>query len=98
MNRINSLAVIIIFGAITNLPAQSILEDYFKGNKDSLVAEATKLISMPEPTFKPYRPTQNDLENGFESGSEKHYSAENHFFTTRDNKSYRLIKKWFRAL
>jgi alpha-beta hydrolase superfamily lysophospholipase len=65
---------------------QSILQDYFKGNKDSLIAEANKLINMPEPTFKPSQPTNIDAEVIKEMGFEQIYKSQSHYFTVRDNK------------
>jgi len=72
--------------AFTSAYSQSFLKDYFKGNKDSLAVEATKLISMPEPSFKPE--SQNvEIDPKFyaEMGLEQVYKTENYTFTTRDN-------------
>ena len=41
-----------LFLRCTSVSAQSMLELYFGGNKDSLTIEATKLIHTPEPKFK----------------------------------------------
>lgn len=46
--------------AVASVKAQDFLNTYFNGNKDSLIAEATKLVTMPEPTFKPFVGTKND--------------------------------------
>jgi len=80
--------------AFTSAYSQNFLKVYFKGNKDSLVVEATKLIFMPEPTFKPE--SQNveiDPKVFAEMGFEQVYKTENYTFTTRDNTkifAYRL--------
>ena len=37
----------------TSVSAQSMLDLYFGGNRDSLTTEATKLIHTPEPRFRP---------------------------------------------
>jgi len=71
---------------LTSAYSQNFLKDYFKGNKDSLIVEATKLIFMPEPTFKPE--SQNvEIDPNFyaEMGFEQVYETENYTFTTRDN-------------
>lgn len=76
-----SLFVICIL-AVGSVSSQDFLNTYFKGNKDTLVAEATKLVNMPEPTFKPFVPT------GINSTNTKRdsYKTESAFFVTRDNK------------
>lgn len=52
-----SLKIIVFFVFIMLLvvpvTGQDFLNGYFKGNRDTLMAEATKLVKMPEPTFKP---------------------------------------------
>ncbi|QLH47835.1 MAG: hypothetical protein HWD58_20855 [Bacteroidota bacterium] len=45
---------------MTSVYGQSILKDYFKGNKVSLVLEAGKLINLPESIFKSVQPTNID--------------------------------------
>lgn len=67
--------------------AQSMLDLYFGGNKDSLTNEATKLIHLPEPTFKPItQPTELNLEAIADMGFEQAYKSETRYFTVRDNK------------
>ena len=86
-----------LFLGSTSVSAQSLLDLYFGGNKDSLTIEATKLIHTPEPTFNP--PIQvTDPEPGLiaEMGFEQVYKSENRFFTVRDNKkifAYRFAKQ-----
>lgn len=71
----------------TSVSAQSMLEMYFGGSKDSLINEATKLIHLPEPTFKPItQPTELNPEEIADMGFEQVYKSENHYFTVRDNK------------
>jgi len=81
----------------TSVSAQSILDLYFGGNKDSLTVEAIKLIHTPEPTFKS---TDQKIKQDFaliaDMGFEQVYKSENRFFTVRDNKRifvYRFAKK-----
>lgn len=57
MTKIISILVT-LFLSVTAVSGQSILQDYFNGNKDSLVIEASKLINMSEPSFKPFQPTK----------------------------------------
>ena len=59
MTKIISI-VVTLFLSVTAASGQSILQDYFTGNKDSLVIEASKLINMPEPIFKSLQPTNID--------------------------------------
>lgn len=90
------IAVLTFFFSVTTAPGQSILQEYFKGNKDSMVAEAIKLINMPEPSFKPFTPTKIDPETIKDMGFEQVYKAEDYYFTARDNKklfAYKFPKK-----
>lgn len=80
-----------------SVSAQGILELYFGGNKDSLTQEATKLIQITEPTFKP---TSEQIEPNpallADMGFEQVYKSENRFFTVRDGKrifAYRFTKQ-----
>lgn len=94
MTKIISIVTLSIY--VTTASGQSILQDYFKGNKDSLVIEATKLINMPEPSFKPSQPTNIDPEILKEMGFEQIYKAEDYYFTVRDKKkifAYKFPKK-----
>lgn len=85
-----------LFLGSNSLSAQSMLDLYFGGNKDSLTNEATKLINILEPTFKP---TGQQIEPNpaliADMGFEQVYISENRFFTVRDNKkifAYRFAK------
>lgn len=78
----NSSLFVICILAVCSVSAQDFLNTYFKGNKDTLLAEATKLVNMPEPIFKPFVSTGiNTTNNKRES-----YKTESAFFITRDNK------------
>ena len=95
MTKIISTLIILFLGVKT-ASGQSILKDYFKGNKDSMVMEAGKLINMPEPTFKPSQPTKVDPEAIKEMGFEQIHRAKDHYFTVRDKKkifAYKFPKK-----
>jgi len=71
----------------TSVSAQSMLELYFGGSKDSLINEANKLIRLPEPTFKPItQPTEIKPEAIADMGFEQIYKSETRYFTVRDNK------------
>lgn len=78
----------------TTISAQSMLEQYFGGNKDSLIKEATNLIHTPEPTFnQANQPTEPNPEAIADMGFEQVYKSETRYFTVRDKKrifSYRL--------
>ncbi|MCA0398614.1 MAG: alpha/beta hydrolase [Bacteroidetes bacterium] len=81
-----------IFLGTSSVSAQDFLNSYFKGNKDTLLAEATKLVNMPEPTFKPFIATKT-VEAANKATSFKALTAS---FVTRDKHSifaYRLPKK-----
>jgi alpha-beta hydrolase superfamily lysophospholipase len=96
MRMTNFLATLalILTGSIAS--GQSILKDYFNGNKDSMLIEATNLINMPEPTFKPYQAPKIAPENLADMGFEQVYKAQNHYFFTRDKKkifAYKFPKK-----
>lgn len=71
----------------TTISAQSMLDLYFGGNKDSLIKEATHLIHTPEPTFKQAnQPTEPNPEAIADMGFEQVYKSETRYFTVRDNK------------
>jgi len=80
------ISIVTLFLYVTTATGQSILQDYFKGNKDSLVIEATKLINMPEPSFKYFQQPNIDPEAIKEMGFEQVYKAEDYYFTVRDKK------------
>jgi alpha-beta hydrolase superfamily lysophospholipase len=86
-----------LFLGSTSVSAQSMLDVYFGGNKDSLTNEATKLIHTPEPTFKPTdQLTEPNPALIADMGFEQVYKSENRFFTVRDNKkifAYRFVKQ-----
>lgn len=85
-----------LFLSVTSASGQSILQDYFKGNKNSLVIEASKLINMPDPSFKPFQPTKIDPEAIKEMGIEQVYKANDYYFTVRDKRkvfAYQFPKK-----
>lgn len=76
-----------LFWESTAVSAQSLLDVYFGGNKDSLKKEATRLIHMPEPTFKPTgQPTEPDPALMADMGFEQVYKSETRYFTVRDHK------------
>ena len=76
-----------LFLASTSVSAQSMLELFFGGNKDSVTIEANKLIHLPEPTFKPItQPTELIPEAIADMGFEQIYKSETSYFTVRDNK------------
>jgi len=76
-----------LFLGSTSVSAQSMLNLYFGGNKDSLISEATKLIHKPEPTFNPaVSMTEPDSTTIADLGFGQIYKSENYFFTVRDNK------------
>ena len=89
--------LIFLFLGSASVSAQSMLGLYFGGNKNSLTNEATKLIHIPEPTFKH---TVNQTEPNpaliADMGFKQVYKSENHYFTLRDNKkifAYRFAKQ-----
>lgn len=86
-----------LFIGSTSLSAQSMLDLYFGGNKDSLTNEATKLIHIPEPTFKPTdQQTEPDPALIADMGFEQIYKSETRFFTVRDDKkifAYKFAEK-----
>jgi hypothetical protein len=68
------------------LEGQSMLQQYFNGNKDSLLTKAVTLINMPNPTFKPAKQAIIDPATLADIGFEQGYKSENYYFITRDNK------------
>lgn len=96
MKMTKIVSIVTLFLSVTNASGQSILQDYFKGNKDSMVIEATKLIHMPEPDFKPFQSKYVDPNVIKEMGFEQVYKAEAYYFTVRDKKkmfAYKFPKK-----
>ncbi len=94
IKKILTTIVLILTGSIVS--GQRILKDYFNGNKDSMLIEATNLINIPEPTFKPNKPTKIDPTALRDMGLEQIYKVSNHYFITRDKKkifAYRFTKK-----
>jgi alpha-beta hydrolase superfamily lysophospholipase len=86
MRMTKIISIVTLFLSVTNASAQSILHDYFKGNKDSLLIEANKLINMPEPTFKHSQPVNVNPDFSKDMGFEQVYKTEDHYFKTRDKK------------
>ncbi len=83
--KIYAFVTFLYLGSFT-VSAQSMLELYFGGNKESLINEATKLIHIPEPIFKPVgQQTEPDPAIIAEMGFEQVYKSENPYFTVRDN-------------
>lgn len=77
------LTIFLNFAIVSNISAQNFLTDYFNGNKDSLTAEAIKLINMPNPTFnKPLTPTKVEKTNLTDKSL--NHKAVGHYFTVRD--------------
>lgn len=76
------LTLFLNLAIVSNSSAQNFLTDYFNGNKDSLIAEATKLINMPNPTFEPFTATKIDKTDLTDKSS--HYKTVGHYFTVRD--------------
>jgi len=86
MRMIKTASFFLLMFIASSVCGQSILQDYFNGNKDSMVAEATKLINMPDPAFKPYQLKNNNLETKKESDHGHVNSFKSFYFTVRDNK------------
>lgn len=85
-SNIYSVLLFCLLGS-TTVSAQSMLEQYFGGNKDSMIKEATKLIHTHEPTFKQTnQPTEPNPEAIADMGFEQVYKSETRYFTVRDNK------------
>lgn len=96
MKMTKIVSIVTLFLSVTNASGQSILQDYFKGNKDSMVIEASKLINMPDLTFKPFQSKNVDPKVVKEMGFEQVYKAEAYYFTVRDKKkmfAYKFPKK-----
>jgi len=89
------LVFIICLTLAVKVEGQSILQQYFNGNKDSLLTEAVQLINMPTPTFKPAKQAVIDPTVLTDLGFEQDYKTEEHYFIARDNKkifSYKFPK------
>lgn len=76
------LTLFLNLAIISNCSAQNFLTDYFNGNKDSLIAEATKLINMPSPTFESF--TDTEIEKTDLKDESLHYQTVGHYFSVRD--------------
>jgi len=84
--KIYTFITFLSLGSVS-VSAQSMLDLYFGGNKDSLINEATNLIHKQEPTFNPaISMTAPDSATIAEMGFEQVYKSENRFFELRDNK------------
>lgn len=86
MRKTTFIAIAALALTVKAASGQSILQDYFKGNKDSMITEATKLINTPDPVFKPAQPANTDPEILKDMGFEQVYKTEDYYFTVRDNK------------
>ena len=96
MRMTKIISILILFLSVTTVSGQSILQDYFNGNKDSMVIEATKLINMPEPSFNTSQHSTIDPEVLQDMGIEQVDKAEAYYFNMRDKKkifAYRFPKK-----
>ncbi len=84
--KIYAFLTFLSLGSVS-VSAQSMLDLYFGGNKDSLINEATKLIHKQEPTFNPaVSMIAPDPAIIAEMGFEQVYKSKNRSFTLRDNK------------
>ena len=94
--KIYAFLTFLSLGSVS-VSAQSLLDLYFGGNKDSLKIEAFKLIHTSEPTFNPTdQLTEPNSALIADMGFEQVYKSENRFFTVRDNKkifAYRFVKQ-----
>lgn len=91
MKTLLKLFVLICIFNIQNLFSQeSILNTYFKGNKDSMRVEAYKLIEMPNPVFEE---KQNNIE--LKKVLKKIKSKKNIFYINENTKlySYKILSK-----
>lgn len=70
-----------LFLVIEGASGQSILQQYFNGNKDSMLQEATKLINLPSPVFRNLRPASPD------SAADQPYKSTDFYFKARDQKN-----------
>jgi hypothetical protein len=93
MRIIKITSIVTLFISVT-ASGQTILQDFFKGNKDSLVIEATKPINMPEPAFEPSQPKKIAPEAIKDMCFEQVYESENYYFTSKDEVfNYEALKK-----
>ena len=76
------LTLFLNLAIVSNSSAQNFLTDYFNGNKDSLIAEATNLINMPNPTFEPFTATKIDKTDLTDKNLD--CKTIGHYFTVRD--------------
>ena len=84
--KIYAFLTLLSLGSVP-VSAQSMLDLYFGGNKDSLRNEAGKLIHKPVPTFTSAVPTTTpDPATIADMGFEQVYKSAKCFFTVRDNK------------
>lgn len=92
----SKILAFIVFSLLTisTVSGQDFLNTYFKGNKDSLLAEATRLVNMPDPTFRPFTPAGSG-KNILVDKSLK-YKTVNYYFRARDKHkifAYRFTAK-----
>lgn len=65
---------------------QTILQQYFNGNKDSMQKEAFRLINLPSPMFHSEHSTGRDEQYLRPKSKSQSYKVKDCFFTMRDNK------------
>ncbi len=90
------ILTILVFSLLIKsyVSGQDFLNTYFNGNKDSLVAEAIKLINMPEPTFRPLTATKFDKNILIDKSLKS--NTVNYYFNARDRHkifAYKFTKK-----
>lgn len=69
-----------LFLVMEGASGQSILQQYFNGNKDSMLREATKLINLPTPVFSSVNPVMPETEKV------QPYKSTDFYFNARDHK------------
>lgn len=73
----------LVFQAISG---QSILQQYYNGNKDSMLKEALRLISMPSPGFGKPNTGSPEEKSMPVAGADHMYKAKDCYFQARDHK------------
>ena len=95
MKSLKNLAIFIFcLLTVSTVSGQEFLKTYFNGNKDTWVTEATKLVNMPGPTFKPFISTKVDTATLTDKGVLS--KTVNYLFTARDKHkifAYKFPKK-----
>jgi alpha-beta hydrolase superfamily lysophospholipase len=81
------LLLFLSLGTACHAAAQNILQDYFHGNKDSLLATAAQLIAQPDPVFQTSAEHSHaDSATLANLGFEQVYASQTRFFQARDGK------------